>query len=276
MGTKKEIKEEITRILEENFDFILNSKDSLLNLENTLSTNELKISMYHIKIFMKNKGYIHNKTTNEWNSVSTTEQTSSNNECISSKKPSLESTKSKTIKNQETLDETITGDLKRFLKKNSNDKNNDKIIKTPLNLKDKSKENIEEVIEENIREKSLIPDENILNEIWKITDNTSSNCELILKSITSLSQQVIKTSLLLSSSKQDNNINENTNLKISSAQLMDILDGKTKRYELTLPIAFFEAIREKFFLKYPDKTSIEELKDSKILYKILIDFFVSQ
>ena len=190
MGTKKEIKEEITRILEENFDFILNSKDSLLNLENTLSTNELKISMYHIKIFMKNKGYIHNKTTNEWNSVSTTEQTSSNNECISSKKPSLESTKSKTIKNQETLDETITGDLKRFLKKNSNDKNNDKIIKTPLNLKDKSKENIEEVIEENIREKSLIPDENILNEIWKITDNTSSNCELILKSITSLSQQV--------------------------------------------------------------------------------------
>ena len=180
MGTKKEIKEEITRILEENFDFILNSKDSLLNLENTLSTNELKISMYHIKIFMKNKGYIHNKTTNEWNSVSTTEQTSSNNECISSKKPSLESTKSKTIKNQETLDETITGDLKRFLKKNSKDKNNDKIIKTPLNLKDKSKENIEEVIEENIREKSLIPDENILNEIWKITDNTSSNCELMV------------------------------------------------------------------------------------------------
>ena len=232
--------------------------------------------MYHIKTFMKNKGYIHNKTTNEWYSVSTTEQTSSNNECISSKKPSLESTKSKTIKNQETLDETITGDLKRFLKKNSKDKNNDKIIKTPLNLKDKSKENIEEVIEENIREKSLIPDENILNEIWKITDNTSSNCELILKSITSLSQQVIKTSLLLSSSKQDNNINENTNLKISSAQLMDILDGKTKRYELTLPIAFFEAIREKFFLKYPDKTSIEELKYSKILYKILIDFFVSQ
>ena len=42
MGTKKEIKEEITRILEENFDFILNSKDSLLNLENTLSTNAIK------------------------------------------------------------------------------------------------------------------------------------------------------------------------------------------------------------------------------------------
>lgn len=37
MGTKKEIKEEITRILEENFNFILNTQDSILNLENTLS-----------------------------------------------------------------------------------------------------------------------------------------------------------------------------------------------------------------------------------------------
>ena len=71
--------------------------------------------MYHIKTFMKNKGYIHNKTTNEWDSVNNTEQTSSNNEDINSKESDLENTEPETIKNSETM----TDDLKEFLKENS-------------------------------------------------------------------------------------------------------------------------------------------------------------
>lgn len=277
MGTKKEIKEQITSILEENLDFILNTQDSILNLEKTLSTNELRISMYHIKTFMKNKGYIHNKTTNEWYSVNNTEENPSNNEDINFKESSLKTNEPEIIKNKETLSETITDDLKEFLKKNSKERNNDKIIKTSLNPENKSEEIIEEIIAENINEKSLIPEENILNEIWKITDNTSSNCELILKSITSLLKLVNDISLLLSKKEdnQINNINDSNNIEISSGQLMDILDGETKRYELTLSVAFFEAIKQKFFLKHPNRTTMTQLKDSKILYKILIDYFVS-
>lgn len=124
MGTKKEIKEEITRILEENFNFILNTQDSILNLENTLSTSKLKISMYHIRTFMNNKGYIHNKATNEWVSINNKKKNSSNNEDIKDNETILKSNEQNILEHKENLNNSMTDDLKEFLKENSKKKSN--------------------------------------------------------------------------------------------------------------------------------------------------------
>lgn len=57
---------------------------------------------------------------------------------------------------------------------------------------------------------------------------------------------------------------------------MAIKCSDSKRYELTLPIAFVDAIKQKFFLKHPDVNSIEKLKDCKILDMILWDYYTSK
>lgn len=272
MGTKKEIKEEITRTLEENFNFILNTKDSILSLENTLSTSELKISMYHIKTFMKNKGYIHNKTTNEWDSVNNTEQTSSNNEDINSKESDLENTEPETIKNSETM----TDDLKEFLKENSKQRNDEKIIKKTLNINDKSKENIDEIITENIKENSLIPEENILQEILKLSDNSSYNSEVIINVIKKVFNQLSEINLLLSTIQNKTSSDTTDYIKISREQLAAINYSESKRYELSLTTGLVDAIKQKFFLSHPEITSVEKLKDSKILPMILFDYLISK
>ena len=277
MGTKKEVKAEITRKLKENFNYILNSKDSILNLERVLSTDGLRISMYHIKTFMRNKGYTYDKTTNEWKVADITEESTIKNVGINNDEVTLKITQQEINKDIESQIESITDDLKNFLKKNSQEKKEDNIIEKPSNFEEKLDENITENILKNIKEKSLIPEENIIKEIWKNTDNTSSNCELILKSITMLSEQLKENPLKVSKKeyKLNNTINDNNKVEITSNQLMDILDGESKRYEMTLSVAFFEAIKQKFFLRHPDKSSIVQAKDSKILYKILIDYFTS-
>lgn len=277
MGTKKEVKAEIIRKLEENFNYILNSKDSILNLERILSTKDLRISMYHIKIFMKDRGYIYDKTTNEWKAADITEENTIKNEGINEDGVALKITQQEINKDIESQIESITDDLKNFLKKNSQEKKEDNTIQKPSNFEEKSEENISENILKNIKEKSLIPEENIIKEIWKNTDNVSSNCELILKSITMLSEQLKENPLNVSKKeyKLNNPINDNNKVEILPNQLMDILDGENKRYEMTLSVAFFEAIKQKFFLRHPDKSSTVQAKDSKILYKILIDYFTS-
>ncbi len=277
MGTKKEVKAEIIRKLEENFNYILNSKDSILNLERVLSTKDLRISMYHIKIFMRNKGYTYDKSTNEWKATHITEENTMKNEGINEDEVTLKITQQEISKVVEGRSESITDDLKNFLKKNSQEKKERNIIEKTSNFEGKSDENITENILKNIKEKSLIPEENIIKEIWKNTDNTSSNCELILKSITMLSEQLKDNPLKVSKKeyKINNITNDKNKVEIPSNQLMDILDGESKRYEMTLSVAFFEAIKQKFFLRHPDKSSTVQAKDSKILYKILIDYFTS-
>lgn len=270
MGIKKEIKEQINRILEENFDFILNTKDSLLNLENTLSTNELKISIYHIKIFMKNKGYIHNKTTNTW--CLNTEITSSNTEGNKSK-----NAVSKCNKLSPTKNNSITDDLKDFLKENSKNNTNSYSSKTTSVVEEESNKNIPTNATETIRKSSCIPEEDIIKEIWKIADNTSSNCEVILSNLLSLSKQLSENTLLLSYlNTTSSEINNNDYYEVPSNQIMTIKCSDSKRYELTLPIAFVDAIKRKFFLKHSDITSVEKLKDCKILDMILWDYFTSK
>lgn len=271
MGTKKEVKAEITRRLEENFSFILNSKDSIFNLERILSTHDLRISMYHIKIFMKNKGYTYDKTTNEWRVIDSDEENTLKNEGINEEEATLKVTQHEIDEDKEVSIESITDDLKKCLKENSEKKKRGNIIEEPSNFEEKSEENITE----NIKKKSLISEENIIKEIWKNTDNTSSNCELILKSITMLSEQLKENYLIISQKeyKLNNITNDINKVEISSNQWMDILDGESKRYEMTLSVAFFEAIKQKFFLRHPDKSSMIQSKDSKILYKILIDYF---
>ena len=110
-----------------------------------------------------------------------------------------------------------------------------------------------------------------MKEIWKITDNTASNCEVILNNLLSLSKQVSENTLLLSSFNNSNDYAE-----IPSNQIMAIKCSDSKRYELTLPIAFVDAIKQKFFLKHPDVNSIEKLKDCKILDMILWDYYTSK
>lgn len=269
MGTKKEIKEEITRILEEKFDFILNTKDSLLNLQNTLSTQNLKISMYHIKTFMKNKGYAYDKTTNTWHLNN--EIKSSDTEDDKYKKQPSNQDKLNPIKNE---NDSITDDLKNFLKENS--KNNTNSSKTPSVSEEENNKNIPNNTTENIRESSCIPEENIIKEIWKNTDNTSSNCDVILSNLLSLSKQLSEITLLLSSlNTNTNEVNNNDYFKIPSNQMIDIIHGDTKRYELTLVINFVDAIKKKFFLKHPEITRLDNLKDTKILSMVLWDYLAS-
>lgn len=278
MGTKKEVKAEIIRKLEENFNYILNSKDSILNLERILSTKDLRISMYHIKIFMKDRGYIYDKTTNEWKAADITEENTIKNEGINEDEVTLKITEQEIDKDIESQTKSIMDDLKNYMKKKSQEKKEDNIIEKSSNFEGKLDENVTENILKNIKEKSLIPEENIIKEIWKNTDNISSNCELILKSITMLSEQLKESPLKVSKKeyKLNNNTNDNNNkVEIPPNQLMEILDGENKRYEMTLSVAFFEAIKQKFFLRHPDKSSTVQAKDSKILYKILIDYFTS-
>lgn len=276
MGTKKEIKEEITRILEENFNFILNTQDSILNLENTLSTSKLKISMYHIRTFMNNKGYIHNKATNEWLPINNNEQNASNNEEVNVKETILKTKEAEVIENKPNINNSITDDLKNFLNENSKNKNNTNSSKTSSFLNEETDANTHKNTTKNIREGSFIPEENIMKEIWKITDNTASNCEVILNNLLSLSKQVSENTLLLSSFNNSNEINNNDYAEIPSNQIMAIKCSDSKRYELTLPIAFVDAIKQKFFLKHPDVNSIEKLKDCKILDMILWDYYTSK
>ena len=278
MGTKKEVKAEIIRKLEENFNYILNSKDSILNLERILSTKDLRISMYHIKIFMKDRGYIYDKTTNEWKAADITEENTIKNEGINEDEVTLKITEQEIDKDIESQTKSIMDDLKNYMKKKSQEKKEDNIIEKSSNFEGKLDENVTENILKNIKEKSLIPEENIIKEIWKNTDNISSNCELILKSITMLSEQLKESPLKVSKKeyKLNNTTNDNNNkVEIPPNQLMEILDGENKRYEMTLSVAFFEAIKQKFFLRHPDKSSTVQAKDSKILYKILIDYFTS-
>lgn len=273
MGIKKEIKEEITRILEENFDFILNTKDSLLKLENTLSTNELKISMYHIKVFMKNKGYIHNKTTNTW--CLNPEITSSNTEGNKSKNAISKCNKLSPTKSKSN---SITDDLKDFLKENSKNNTNNYSSKTTSVVEEENNKNIPPNTTETIRESSCIPEEDIIKEIWKITDNTSSNCEVILSNLLSLSKQLSENTSLLYSININNSQISNTNddyFRIPSNQIIDIIHGDTKRYELTLVVNFVDIIKKKFFLKHPEITGLDKLKDTKILSMALWDYLTS-
>lgn len=276
MGTKKEIKEEITRILEANFDFILNTQDSILNLEKNLSKNELKISMYHIKTFMKNKGYIHNKSTNKWLPINNNKQNASKNEEVNVKETILKTQEPDVIENKPNINDSITADLKDFLKENSKNKTNTNSSKTLSPPEEKIKASNHKDDTENIRESSLVPDENIIKEIWKITDNTFSNCEVILNTLLSLSKQLSEnTSLLSSLNTNSSEINNNDCFKISSNQMIDIIHGDTKRYELTLVISFVDAIKKKFFLKHPEITGLNNLKDTKILSMALLDYLAS-
>lgn len=271
MGTKKEIKEEITRILEEKLDFILNTKDSLLNLQNTLSTQNLKISMYHISTFMKRKGYTHDKTTNTWR-LSNEFNTSDIEDDKSKNKPSKQP-KLKPIKNK---NDSITDDLKKFLKENSKNNTNTNSSKTPSAPEEESNKNTPNNTTENIRESSCIPEENIIKDIWKTTDNISSNTQLILSNLLSLSKQLSENTLLLTSlNTNTNEVNNNDYFKIPSNQMIDIIHGDTKRYELTLVINFVDAIKKKFFLKHPDITKVDKLKDTKILSMALLDYLAS-
>lgn len=277
IGTKKEIKEQITSVLEENFNFILNTQDSLLNLQNTLSTNELKISMYHIKTFMNNKGYTHDKITNEWSPINITIANPSNNEVIKDNENTLEASEHEIVEYKKILSESITDDLKEFLKENSNEINKNNIIELPSNIEESTEENLQKIITENIKENSLIPEDNILKEIWKITDNTASNCEVILSSLLSISKQLSENTLLLSCLNHTNNeVNDNSYFKIPSNQMIDIIHGDTKRYELTLVINFVDSIKKKFFLKHPEITALNKLKDTKILSMVLWDYLTSE
>lgn len=276
MGTKKEIKEEIIRILEENFNFILNTQDSILNLENTLSTSELKISMYHIRTFMKNKGYIHNKITNEWVSINNKKKNSSNNEDIKDNETILKSNEQNILEHKENLNNSMTDDLKEFLKENSKKKSNTTSDEKNLTSEEKPSGNFPEMPINNIREKSLIPEKNILQEILKLSDNNSYNSEIIINAIKEVSNQLSEINSLLSTINNKNTSDTTDYIKIARYQLAAINYSESKRYEVSLSIGLVDAIKQKFFLNHPEISSIEKLKDSKILPMILFDYLISK
>lgn len=270
MGIKKESKQEITRILEENFDFILNTQDSILNLEKILSTENQKVSMYQINTFMNKKGYRHDKITKAW--ILINEPNTSNCEYNKSQENSLNQSEFIFNNNENS---SMTDDLKDFLKQNSN-KKEDSISDENTSNSEETKQEIKiKSTLENISENSLIPEENIIKEIWKITNNTASNFEVVIKHLLSLSKQLSENTLLLSSINANNEINNTNYFKIPSNQMIDIIHGDTKRYELTLVINFVDAIKQKFFLKHPDITGFDKLKDTKILSMALLDYLVS-
>lgn len=91
----------------------------------------------------------------------------------------------------------------------------------------------------------------------------------------SLSKQVSENTLLLSSLNDNNEINNNDYFKIPSNQMIDIIHGDTKRYELTLVINFVNIIKQKFFLKHPEITGLDKFKDTKILSMALWDYLAS-
>ena len=275
MGTKKEIKEEITRILEENFNFILNTQDSILNLENTLSTSKLKISMYHIRTFMNNKGYIHNKATNEWVSINNKKKNSSNNEDIKDNETILKSNEQNILEHKENLNNSMTDDLKEFLKENSKKKSNTNSDEKNLTSEEKPSGNFPEIPINNIREKSLIPEKNILQEILKLSDNNSYNSEIIINAIKEVSNQLSEINSLLSTINNKNTSDTTDYIKIARYQLAAINYSESKRYEVSLSIGLVDAIKQKFFLNHPEISSIEKLKDSKILPMILFDYLIS-
>lgn len=275
MGTKKEIKEEITRILEENFNFILNTQDSILNLENTLSTSKLKISMYHIRTFMNNKGYIHNKATNEWVSINNKKKNFSNNEDIKDNETILKSNEQNILEHKENLNNSMTDDLKEFLKENSKKKSNTNSDEKNLTSEEKPSGNFPEIPINNIREKSLIPEKNILQEILKLSDNNSYNSEIIINAIKEVSNQLSEINSLLSTINNKNTSDTTDYIKIARYQLAAINYSESKRYEVSLSIGLVDAIKQKFFLNHPEISSIEKLKDSKILPMILFDYLIS-
>lgn len=53
--------------------------------------------------------------------------------------------------------------------------------------------------------------------------------------------------------------------------MIDIIHGDTKRYKLTL----VNIIKQKFFLKHPEITGLDKLKDTKILSMALWDYLAS-
>ena len=266
MATKKE---QIKRILEENFESILENKNSVLNLEKTLSTKELPISRYKIIEFMKAKGYKHNKDTNSWDKDASTVNIPSNNEDIKSKEKFPTSITNPCLPSNDSLNISLTDDLRNHLKNGAKKKNSSKSVNTTSNLEHKPNESIKEIIATNIKEKSAIPEDNIINEMRKIIDNTASNCELILDSITKLSEQLDTTNSLLPKVTEDN-------ISIPATKLLDILSSKPKKYDTTLPITLFELCIDKYCLRNPDKQEdIRNSKTSNIIKKLLIDYFVS-
>lgn len=86
--------------------------------------------------------------------------------------------------------------------------------------------------------------------------------------------QLSEINLLLSTIQNKTSSDTTDYIKISREQLAAINYSESKRYELSLTTGLVDAIKQKFFLSQPEITSVEKLKDSKILPMILFDYLI--